>query len=217
MTQDQTDVLLRSLIKISNDTVQCCRSLRELSSLGYDNEPKWFVTCLLIIFVASILAQTELKASSKDSSPVPPTKWASMKAEATGTGPENSITTDVAPAGQNTVIPVTSSVSQSIVIALTWQAIQLILILCMGRNAAKTIELIGNQFYPAAIILLAFAEFMILLSIGAVKEALLRAQANSRLPAGLSETQKILELSVNLATFVLLWPWYSLWSASPKQ
>lgn len=84
-------------------------------------------------------------------------------------------------------------------------------ILYMGRNAAKPIELIGNQFYCTAIVLLTFAEFMILLSIDAVQKVLSRAQAGER-----RETHMILELSSNLAVFALLWPWYSLWSASRK-
>jgi hypothetical protein len=99
---------------------------------------------------------------------------------------------------------------------LILQAIQLILILYMGRSAAKTIELRGSQFYYLAIILLAFAEFMILLSLGAVEKALLRTQSDSEVPGEHLETHKILQLSVNLGVFVLLWPWYSLWSASPK-
>lgn len=173
------------------ETAEHCRLLREFSSSGHDNAPKWFMICFLLIFVASLLAQTELKVSSKESNSVPPTKWASTKADVP--------------------ISVNSSIRRSIVIALIWQAIQLILILYMGRNAAKTIELIGNQFYGTAIVLLAFAEFMILLSIDAVQKALSRAQAGERW-----ETHKILELSSSLALFALLWPWYSLWSASRK-
>jgi hypothetical protein len=216
MAQDQTDVLLRSLIKMSEETAELCRLQREPSSTGHDNELQWFVACLIFISVASILAQIELKISSKDSNSVPPTKGASMKADATGTGLENSATTDVAAANENSTVSVSSSIPRNIVIALIWQAIQLILILYMGRNAAINVELIGSQFYLTAIILLAFAEFMILLSAGAVGNALSRIQADSELPGKRLETPKILELSVNLAVIALLWPWYSLWSASPK-
>jgi hypothetical protein len=193
------------------ETAEHCRLLREFSSSGHDNASKWFMICFLLIFVASLLAQTELKVSSKESNSVPPTKWASTKADVTSMSPENSAKTDIVAASQDTAISVNSSIRRSIIIALIWQAIQLILILYMGRNAAKTIELIGNQFYCTAIVLLAFAEFMILLSIDAVQKALSRAQAGER-----RETHKILELSSSLALFALLWPWYSLWSASRK-
>jgi hypothetical protein len=64
----------------------------------------------------------------------------------------------------------------------------------MGRNTAKTVESSGSQSYYTTIILLAFTEFVILLSIDAVEKALLRAQADSEVPGQRPETHKILEL-----------------------
>jgi hypothetical protein len=129
---------------------------------------------------------------------------------------ENSTPTDVAAAGRDTMISVNSSIPRSTVIALILEAIQLIMILYMGRSAAKTIELSGSQFYYTAIILLAFTEFMILLWIGAVEKAMSKAQEDSKMPGGRLQTRKVWDLLVSLVMFSLLWPWYSLWSASPK-
>lgn len=216
MVPDQMEVILGSLIEIRDELAERCRLLKESSSSADDNELKWFITCCLLISVASILIQAELGAYLKVSNSVPPTKWASMKADATGAGLENYVTTDVAAASQDTMISVNSSIPRSTVLALILQATQLILILYMGRSAAKTVELSGNQFYYTATILLAFTEFMILLSIGAVEKAISKAQEGSKMPGGRLQTRKIWDLLVSLVVFSLLWPWYSLWSASPK-
>jgi hypothetical protein len=80
---------------MSEETAEYCRLLRESSFSGYGNELKWFIAYYLLIYVSSILAQIELITSLKDSNSVPPTKWPSMKADATDTGPENSVMTDI--------------------------------------------------------------------------------------------------------------------------
>jgi hypothetical protein len=210
------EVILRSLIEIRDELAEHCRLLKGSSSSANDNEPEWFITCCLLISVASILIQAELNAYLKVSNSVSPTEWVSAKADVTGTGPEDSATTYAAVASQNTTTAVNRSISRSITFTLILQAIKLILILYMGRNTAKTIELIGSQFYGTAIILLAFVAFMILLSIGAVEKAISKAQEDSKMPGGRLQTRKIWNLLVGIIVFSLLWPWYSLWSASPE-